>query len=154
MELAQAFCASIETALNRYISLDPDIHTKLSSLEGKIIALEILGLNQTISFFPSVDGFLMLLDFDGEVDATISGTPLAFVKQGLSDEPKVLIFKGEIVITGDSATANQFSQLLTQLDIDWEELLAQNIGDIAAHKLGNIFRGADSWIKKIKNQPI
>lgn len=148
MDFTQAFSASIETALNRYISLDPEALARFSPLEGKIIAIEIIGLNQTLCLFPSADGFLVLSDFDGEADATISGSPIALIKLGLADDPKDLLFGGEVNLSGDTRLANQFSRLLSQLDIDWEELLAQNVGDIAAHKVGNVLRGVNQWFKR------
>ena len=148
MDFTQAFSVSIETALNHYISLDPEALARFAPLEGKIIALEIIGLNQTICLFPSADGFLVLSDFDGEADATISGSPIALIKLGLADDPKDLLFGGEVTLSGDTRLANQFSRLLSQLDIDWEELLAQNVGDIAAHKVGNVLRGVNQWFKR------
>jgi len=151
MDFAQIFSASIESALNRYIALDPDALSRFSSIEGKVIAIEIQGLHQTISLFPSTDGFMVLSDFDAEADVTISGTPVALVKLGLSSDTKDLLLSGEITVTGDIGLANQFNRLLSQLDIDREELLAQNIGDIAARKLTNVMKDISSWMRRSKN---
>jgi len=148
MDLAQALTATIETALNRYLSLDPEALSRFTSLEGRIIALKIKGLNKTLSLFPSADGFMVLTDFDGDADATIIGTPMALAKMGISKDPKDLLFSGEIEIVGDTAVANQFNRILMQLDIDWEEILAQNIGDIAAHKMANAFHDVNQWFKR------
>lgn len=154
MDFDQALTVSIETAFNQYLSLDPQALTRFSSLEGKIIALEIKGLNKTLCLFPSAEGFMILTDFDGESDVTISGTPLALAKMGIAADPKDLLFSGEIVIKGDTAVANRFNRLLSQLDIDWEEILAQNIGDIAAHKLGNLFQNANQWFERSTNSVV
>jgi len=147
MDMAQALTATIETALNRYLSLDPEALSRFTSLEGRIIAIKIKGLNKTLSLFPSADGFMVLSDFDGDADATIIGTPIALAKMSISKEPKDLLFSGEIEIVGNTAVANQFNRILMQLDIDWEEILAQNIGDIAAHKMANVFRDVNQWVK-------
>lgn len=151
MDFDQVLTASIETSLNRYLSLDPQALPRFSSLEGKIISIEIKGLNKTLSLFPSADGFMVLVDFDGEADATISGTPIALAKMGIAKDPKDLLFSGEIKITGDTAVANKFNRILSKLDIDWEELLAKNVGDIAAHKMGNFFRSANHWFTRSTN---
>ena len=151
MDFSQALVAGIEAALNRYLSLDPDALTRFSILEGKIISIEILGLQQALYLFPSADGFMILHDFDGEADATISGSPVALAKLGMAKDAKDLLFSGEVTITGDTRLANQFNKLLSQLDIDWEDLLAQNIGDIAAHKLGNAVRDFNRWFKRSTN---
>ena len=150
MDLDQALTASIESALNRYLSLDPGALSRFSSLEGKVIAIEIKGIHKTLSLFPSADGFLVLTDYDGEADAIISGSPVSLAKMGLEKDPKDMIFSGEIEISGDTAVANEFNRLLSKIDIDWEEILAKNIGDIAAHKVGNLINGTNQWIKRSK----
>jgi len=148
MDFAQVLSAAIETSLNRYLQLDPEALSRFSALEGKIIALEIRGVNQTMFLFPSPDGFMVLADFDETADATISGTPIALAKLGLADDPRDQLFNGEVEITGDTRLANQFSLLFSQLNIDWEELLAQNVGDITAHKIGNVVRDMGQWVKR------
>jgi len=148
MEFAQAFSAAIETSLNRYLQLDPEALPRFSALQGKIIALNIRGINQSLFLFPSADGFMVLADFDEAADTTISGTPVALAKMGLAKDPRDQLFNGEVEITGDTRLANQFSRLFSQLNIDWEELLAQSVGDIAAHKIGNLFRDMSQWAKR------
>jgi len=150
MDIDQVVSSILESALNRYFSLDPDAMMRFSTLEGKVIAIEIKGLNKMICLFLSADGFLVLSDFDGEADATIHGSPIALAKMALADDPRDLLFRGEISISGDSALANRFNQLLTQADIDWEEILASKVGDIAAHKVGNFVRDAQHWFTRGK----
>jgi len=145
VDFIQIFTASIESGINRYIALDPDGFARFLSIEGKIITINIEGFHQSVSLFPSADGFLLLSNFDGESDSIISGTPVALIKLGIAGDAKELLFSDEIKITGDVGLANQFNQLLSQLDIDWEEILAQNIGDIAAHKLSNVLKNINHW---------
>jgi len=148
MDFVQLFGAAIETSLNKYLQLDPEALPRFAVLEGKIIEVEVTGLNQHLFLFPSADGFMVLMAFDGDADATISGSPLALARLGMADDPRDQLFAGEVEIKGDTRVANQFSKLLSQLNIDWEELLAQNVGDIAAHKMGNIFKDMGQWIKR------
>jgi len=150
VDIDQALSAVLESALNHYFSLDPDAIRRFSTLEGKVIAVEIKGLDKMICLFLSADGFLVLSDFDGEADATIHGSPMALAKMALVNDPKDLLFRGEISISGDSALANRFNQLLKQVDIDWEEILANKIGDIAAHKMGNFVRDVHHWFSRGK----
>jgi ubiquinone biosynthesis protein UbiJ len=148
MQLPQALIAALETACNRYLALDDATLPKLSAFEGKIIAIEITGVNQTLFLFPSADGILLLGDFDGEADTTISGTPLALAKLGLADDSASLLFGGEIRITGDTRLGHQFKKVLQQLNIDWEEQLSRYIGDMAAHQIGNAMRDINSWLQR------
>ena len=66
MDLDQALTAGIELALNRYLSLDSEALARFSSLEGKVIAIDIKGIHKTVSLFPSSDGFMVLANFDGD----------------------------------------------------------------------------------------
>lgn len=146
MDVAQLLSATIENALNRYIRLDPDGPASFASLEGRVIVLELSGLGLNLAIFPSADEFMLLTDFDGEADARLRGTPLAFAKLALAEDKRDQLFSGEIEVSGDTRLANKFSQLFSQLNIDWEELAANSVGDIAAHKMANGLRSLQQWL--------
>ena len=48
-------------------------------------------------------------------------------------------------IVGDVAFGQAVKDLLGNIDIDWEELLSNVIGDIAAHQVGRGVRGLKNW---------
>lgn len=146
MDVAQLLSATIENALNRYIRLDPDGPATFASLEGRVIVVELSGLDLNLAIFPSADEFMLLNDFDGEADARLRGTPLAFAKLALAQDKRDQLFSGEIEVSGDTRLANKFSQLFSQLNIDWEEFAANSVGDIAAHKMANGLRSLQQWL--------
>lgn len=148
MPLPQSLIAAIETACNKYLALDDETLPKLATFEDKIIAIEILAINQKIFLFPSADGMMILADFDGEADTTISGTPMALAKLGLTDNAASVLFGGEVRITGDTRLGHQFKNVLQQMQIDWEEHLSRYIGDMAAHQLGNAARDITKWLQR------
>lgn len=145
MSIPQVLIAAMEGAFNRYLSLDPEASDRLVSLEGRVIALDITGLGLQFYLFPAADGVMILEDFDAEADTTLTGTPLAFARLGLSDDSQSEMFAGEVKISGDLRLGRQFNNILGSLEIDWEELLSQYIGDVAAHKLGNLGRDLLAW---------
>ncbi|TNF36699.1 MAG: sterol-binding protein [Gammaproteobacteria bacterium] len=148
MSLPQFFTASLETALNHYLSLDPEIMDRFGDLEGRVIAIEILGLNETLYLFPASDGFMVMSEFDGIADTTLSGTPLALARLGISHDASAALFAGEVIISGDTRLGHQFKKILSQLDIDWEEQLSKLMGDVAAHQIGNAARDFSTWFKR------
>ena len=148
MSLTQSLIAALETACNRYLALDDEALPKLAVFEGKIIAIEVSGFNQNIFLFPSADGIMMLTDYDGAADTTISGTPMALAKLGLTENSASVLFGGEIRITGDTRLGHQFKKVLQQLNIDWEEHLSRYVGDMAAHQLGNAARDFTKWMQR------
>lgn len=148
MDVAQLLSAAIENALNRYIRLDPDGPAAFAPFEGRVIVIELSGLGLNLAIFPSADEFMLLTDFDGEADARLRGTPLAFAKLALAQDKRDQLFSGEIELSGDTRLANKFSLLFSQLNIDWEELASKGVGDIAAHKLGNSLRSFQQWLAR------
>ena len=150
MSLPQLFIASVETAFNRYLALDPEALSQLAGMEGKIVSIEIKGLNERLFLFPGDDGIMVLSDFDGDADTTLSGTPLALAKLSLSEDAAAVLFSGDVTISGDTRLGHQFKKILAQVNIDWEEQLSRLVGDITAHQIGNALRGFGQWFDRSK----
>ena len=48
---------------------------------------------------------------------------------------------------GDIALATRLQRIVTRMDVDLEEALAQRIGDIPAHELSRGLRGLGDWMR-------
>ena len=144
-ELNTALSAALETALNAVLRLDPDTLARMARLQGKVIALELRGLNQTFYLLPSAQGILVQGRYDGEPDATLSGTPLSLAELSLGSHSNRVLFRGDVKISGDIKLGQDFKRILDRLDIDWEEILSQYTGDVVAHKLGDVLRQTRDW---------
>lgn len=136
-----AIVAGLEATVNRYLRLDPDSPPRLAALDGKVIAIELDGLGQTVYLVPGVAGVRVVERHEGEPAVWVRGTPLALLRQWRGD-PAV---GGEVAIEGDIAVGQAFQAILARVDIDWEEQLAKAVGDVAAHRLGNLWRGLRGW---------
>lgn len=144
-ELNAAFTAVLETAANQYLKLSPESLDKLGRLQGKVVAMELRGLNQTLYLLPDQQGLMIQGHFEGEADATLSGTPVSFAELSLSNNPNRVLFRGDVTITGDIKLGQDFKRILDELDVDWEEVLSKYTGDVIAHKLGDLLRGFNQW---------
>jgi ubiquinone biosynthesis protein UbiJ len=144
-EIAMGITGGLETTLNTALHLDPEAINKLERFSGKIIAIELQGLELTLFLLPGPDGISLMSQYDAEPDTILSGTPLAMAKMALGPDASKVLFAGEVTIRGDVETGQGFKRLLDELDIDWEEQLARYTGDIAAHKLGELFRATLAW---------
>jgi ubiquinone biosynthesis protein UbiJ len=148
MTIRDASYQVLESALNQYLSFDPEISSQLSSLHGKVIAIELAGTGTTLFFIPHQNGSLQLLSqFEDDADCTISGTPLNLLRNTLNNSTDAT-FNGDIQIQGSSSLAQEFTQILKRVDVDWEERLSQLTGDIIAHQVGNTVRSGNSWAKR------
>ncbi len=143
--LPTAITASIEMAVNRVLQLDEDTLARLQDLQGKVIAIEVRGLDVSLYLIPGPGKLSVYGRFEGEPDTVLRGTPLALMRMGLVKHAGDVLFAGDVEISGDVELGQQFSEILDALDIDWEEHLSHITGDLVAHKLGNVVRSALSW---------
>jgi ubiquinone biosynthesis accessory factor UbiJ len=146
--LPTAVTASIEMAVNSVLQLDEDTLVRLKTLQGKIIAIEIRGLDVSLYLIPEANKISIYGRYEAEPDTLLRGTPLALMSMGLAKHAGDVLFAGDVEISGDVELGQEFSEILEALDIDWEEHLSHITGDLVAHKLGNALRGVLSWGQK------
>ena len=134
--------AALEGAVNRYLRLDPDALRHMAELDGKVLAIELRGINLTLYLLPGPDGVRVRDVHSGAPDARLRGTPLALARLGMGGKAPGALFAGEVEISGDTELGQRFKAILDAVDIDWEEPLSRAIGDVAAHQAGNAVRAA------------
>jgi len=138
--LNQLIAITLETLLNQALRWNPS--NSLQKLSGKIIRIETSGIELTL--FPDNQAILVLSHYDGDVDVCISGTPFTLLRLLLQDEA-TLSNNPDVTIKGKMSIAQHLFQLMKELDIDWEEQLAQRLGDMPAHKLATLFRQGKNY---------
>ncbi|MDO6692336.1 SCP2 sterol-binding domain-containing protein [Aliiglaciecola sp. 3_MG-2023] len=149
MPAAQLVSSGIERIINQLLKLDASSVLLLQKLSNKQLSVDIHELPWIFkfSFSDQVDVLTVMPD-----EELLSDCHLALslsTLQKLKDTSQItrLIQNGELVLEGDVAIAQQFSQLITELDIDWEELLSKYTGDLLAH---NTFRLGKKLIHSAK----
>lgn len=140
MMSASFMTSGLETALNAYLRLDPTILPLLAELEGAVIAIEPEGLGVVLYLLPESQGIRVVDRYEGEPTVAIRGALPALIRQWRGQS-----VGGAILVEGDSAVGRQFQTLLARLDIDWEERLSTVVGDVAAYRLGALWRGFRDW---------
>jgi len=132
----------VELGLNTAIEGSSTARADLGRLAGKVISLELVGLPLKFWFLPQHGRITVAADYHGEADIAVRAPAASLFTAALKrdDAPP----KG-MHVSGDAETAQVFSRLLKQADLDWEELLSRYIGDMAAHQLGNVLRGLHRW---------
>lgn len=137
----------LESVINRYLALDPEMLDKLAVFDGKVIKLEILGLNKALYMFPNENGIQVRAAYEGPVDTVLRGTPISLFKMGLVSNAANLLLKGEVEIGGDTRLGHQFKNVFSQMDIDWSEPLANLLGDSLAFQLQQSGKQISRWGK-------
>lgn len=135
--------AGVQGAINRLLPMDAEVLDELSRLSGKCVKMHLSDLSITFYVRIRSSGVSLSQFYDGECDATITGTSVQLLKnytQGFS------VGSG-VEVTGDVEFAEQINRLMSKYRIDWEELLSQVVGDIAAHKIHGAVTDLFSWGK-------
>ena len=133
--------ASLETALNLVLRLDPEILPRLGTLSGHVIAIEPSGMAMTFYLLPKPGGIQVMDRCETEPSVRIRATPAALFRQWRGRRAR----GGEIVIEGDVGVGREFQTILARLDIDWEEQLSRVVGDVVARRLGGLWEGLRAW---------
>jgi ubiquinone biosynthesis accessory factor UbiJ len=137
----------LETTVNRYLALSSESAHQLAALDGKVIALEIRGLGQTLYLTPGAAGLQVHATWSGPVDTTVSGMPLSLLRLQSDADRTPAILDGAVEISGDADVAQDLRAMLDAVEIDWEEQLSYVLGDVIAHQLGRAARATRSWTR-------
>lgn len=157
-EVKMALIGAIETALNEYVKMDTQASIKLVKLSGKAIAIDLTGWDFTLYLLPDAQGIQVLSCYAGEADTIIHGSPVALFNMSQGEATAATLREQNITIDGDLELGQSFSQFFKQLDIDWEEKLAQvfskvtteSNGDVLAHKISRLVRSFKEWQPQAK----
>lgn len=142
---------SIESALNAYLGLDPDVVAVMKEIDGRLIEFKIVGTGISLFFIPLDGRVLVSSESDDKPDAIVSGSLLTLTRVGLSGDSSKVLSGTEIEFSGDLDVGRTFYEALLSVDIEWEELLAGRIGDVAAHQFGNVVRDVRAWIGRSRD---
>lgn len=144
MPSAQLVNSGIERILNQLIKLDPDSPRRLKVLAGKQLKLRINEFPWPLifAFSDHVDVLTAesLTQHETPADCEIA-LSVNNLKQ-LQDSSQIsrLIQQNKLQLEGDIHIAQNFSALIKDLHIDWEEQLSQYVGDVIAHQSFNSAR--------------
>ena len=148
--LFAALTATLETAFNAWLALDAQTHgnarSRLQALQGKLICLHISNPDVQLYFLPTADQVRVTTRYAAAPDVTIHGSALGLMRLSASNDAGKAMLEHGIKIDGDMGLGNHFSQILREIDVDWEELLSRTVGDVVAHHLGQVVRNAQGWL--------
>jgi len=139
---SELLALGVEYALNVALEGSSAARADLKRLDGKIVRLELKGLPVVLHFLPQAERLTVAADYHGEPDITLEVPAASLLSTALrrEDTPP----KG-MQIQGGAETGQVFARLLKQAHLDWEELLSRQVGDVAAHQIGNVLRGLRHW---------
>ena len=138
----------LEKAANRALKHAPLTRVQMAKLRGRSISIQLERPNFPLQIMIERKQFRFSSQWDEPSDTTISGPTVALMRQlGRQQSSPAELMKHNIVIEGDQELAQQFIKLMKELDVDFESILGDFIGDMAAHQIGEVTRGGIRWLK-------
>ncbi len=145
------FSQGASKALNLALTKDSAALKKLQALQGCVFEIHLRNLNKSI-YVTVIDQKLAVLAEHASPTVRISGS-ISSLLQLRNEHARHGLFKsGEVQLSGDAVRAQQIMQWVAALDIDWEALLAEWLGDVPAHALGSGLRKSWQWTQQISHQ--
>ena len=139
----------LEKTINAYCRLDPETINRLKALEGKVIQCDITDWDAHFYILPYDNGLHLTKNHQSSVDTTISGTLNSLMRVGCQKGSSKAATKNNVIINGNTEVAQSIQDVLSSINIDWEEHLSKLVGDTLAHQVGWRTRQAISAGKEI-----
>ena len=136
--------ATIENVLNRGLPRSPRAQQLCAELAGHRIAIEAPAIARLL--VESTGNSLRVTRGSLPADAEVVGGPLSLLALGAWPSDAALS-RGEIEVRGDAELARKFRELARLLAPDPEEELSLLLGDVAAHRIARMARGALHWTR-------
>ncbi len=144
MDTLEALLRPLTMLVNRQMKATTPARELCAELDGKVMAVRVKDTALAMYFCVRTDEIALCGDFDGEPDVAITGSILALARlAGIGGEDAIR--SGSLQLIGDAEVAQAFQKLLRFGKPDIEEELSGVIGDVAAHRLGEVARSVGSW---------
>lgn len=132
--LPSLLAAALETAINQVLQLDRESPSRVKKLEGRLLQLDIEGLQITLFFTFKYGVVKVRLGADASPDTVISGTPVALFSMAEPEAVDWGLPASKVQINGDASLARDLERLFSQLAPDWEGQLAGMLGDTVGYQ--------------------
>ena len=131
----------LESLINKTILLDPRTRERLNKLQSKRLRIQISDLPPTffLELFFDNQGLHVSRAKNESADTIIQGSILSFLTLIISKDAQKAAKLG-LTIEGDIETGQNVQNLISDLEIDWEEPLSYITNDAIANRLGVFFR--------------
>ena len=148
MDPLQAALRPVANLLNRNIRETTSARELCHDLDGTVVAVNVRSTGLAAWFEVNGDGVNIAGESDKEPDVIITGSLLTLAQMaGQSGESAIR--DGSLELSGDARKAQAFQRLLSLARPDIEEELSGVIGDVAAHRLGELARGVGRWRQEV-----
>jgi len=146
MSAVAPFLTFVEHELNRLVGESTAAKDLLEGLSGTSFAVHVEGLGMTAVLHAEGQRLRVGTRAEGAT-ASLRATPLDLMKLARAGSVSD-VKRTQANFSGDLQVAERYSQLLKLARPDIEDEVAKWIGDVPAHALGEVARGAGAWLAR------
>ncbi len=144
MNTLESVLRPVASLLNKNIRASTPARELCGRLSARVVAIRVRDTALSMYFTIADDTVELTTVSDSEPDVVITGSLLMLAR--MAGQPSQgAIRDGSLELTGDAETAQAFQRLLAFARPDVEEEMSGFVGDVAAHRLGEIARGIGRW---------
>lgn len=133
MSIGQKLLTRCERLINRLIAESTAAQRTARGLEGRSMAVEIVGLELTIHATVADAALRLSADAGKPADVRLRAMPLELARLARADADELKTSR--VALDGDVHVAEAFAELARFAQPDIEDELSRWVGDIAAHEL-------------------
>ena len=122
----------LEIASNKTLEHDPKTRARLERLQGKTMTLRIKPIDKAFSVTPYPEGLEFSAATSENSDVVLTATIGAMVKISRDGMDNAELEPGELEISGDPIVGQRFAQVISGLEINWQDLLTEQFGESPA----------------------
>lgn len=138
--------AVAEGGINRALGLDPAAGERLAALNGRVMAVTITTLGQTVYCVPVGPRLQLATSWPDDAEVRLIGRASDFAQLAAAGADKqAALASGGVRIEGDAMLAQRFAEAFDAVDLDWEMPIERLLGPVAAHRIGNTARRFFGW---------
>ena len=136
-----------ENLINGALKYDPATLRKMGELEGKLLLIESTVPPLKLAMETNSQGIMLHSNWQDKADTTVSGSLVAIAGLAVNSASQASFSGSGVKVSGDLNFLIEINRLMTELDVDWEGILAAVIGDIPAHLMAEKLRKSASMAK-------
>ncbi len=142
--MAKAF-AQVSLLINNALRHDPATVNGIARLRGKVLRVESTWPPFVVNVSCHTSGVALTGTQEQAADVTLRGTALALAILATESADNTTFADSGVTVSGDQDVLRSARQLALGLNIDWEAALAELVGDIPAHLVGQAMRQTRHW---------
>ena len=150
--LQSAALEGAEKIINAALVHDPASAERLRALQGKVLLVDSSMPPLRIAVEPSVTGIMLHSNWQDSAEVTVSGTLVSLAAMAINADEMVSFSGTGVNVSGNLEVLRQLNHIMAELGIDWEAALAELIGDVPAHLLGETIRNSAEFRSNALNR--